>query len=60
MGYRRFWKGMYVADKRGITGFRMKPAGNGTTLRLAITRQPGPRGGRTVAIGRITRGGKGR
>ncbi len=51
---------MYVADKRGITGFRMKPAGNGTTLRLAITRQPGPRGGRTVAIGRITRGGKGR
>ncbi len=52
MAYRRFWKGLYTADKRGIIGFRSMRDGDGSTLRLAITQKPGPKGGRTVAIGR--------
>jgi len=58
MAYRRFWKGVYIADKRGITGFRSMRDSDGSTLRLAITQKPGPRGGRTVVIGRYRPSGR--
>jgi predicted ATP-grasp superfamily ATP-dependent carboligase len=51
--YRRFWKGLHIADKRGIVDFRSKrDRDDGSILLLAITQKPGPKGGHTVAIGR--------
>jgi hypothetical protein len=56
--YRKFWKGLYIADKRGIVDFRsMRDRGgrdrnDGSILLVAITQKPGPKGGHTVAIGR--------
>ena len=50
--YRRFWKGLHIADKRGIVDFRSMRDRDGSIVRLAITQKPGPKGGHTVAIGR--------
>jgi hypothetical protein len=58
--YRQFWKGLYIADKRGIVDFRsmrdrddsMRDRDDGSILLVAITQKPGPKGGHTVAIGR--------
>ncbi len=58
MPYRRFWKGLHIADKRGITGFRSMRDSDGSTVRLAITQKPGPKGGHTVAIGRYRPSGR--
>jgi hypothetical protein len=44
--YRRFWKGLYIADKRG------RDRNDDSILLVAITQKPGPKGGHTVAIGR--------
>ena len=56
--YHPSYKGLYMADKRGITGFRMKATGDGSYLRLAVTRRPGPCGGHTVRIGRLVPRGR--
>jgi hypothetical protein len=50
--YRRFWKGLHIADKRGIVDFRSMRDRDGSIVRLAITQEPGPKGGHTVPIGR--------